>query len=340
MNYRKLASIQRIAEIKPIEGADFICAYRINGWFVIDKINKYNVNDLVVYLEIDSWSPYSLTPFLTKEGKEPRMYNGIQGERLRSKKMKGIVSQGLILPIPDDTIKGAGVLIAEGLDLTDHLGIAKYEPPAEFMAANAKGLFPSFIPKTNQERVQNLTKELEGWTTDGSLWEKTEKLHGTSFTAYISGCYSGVCSRNLELKIDDENTYNAIEKKYRVLELIKSTGLNLAIQGEIIGSNICGNMYNLSEHRLYVFDVFDIDKQEYYLPEARWKLCSDLGLPHVPLLGFGSLVGDSKYLLEDADGMSSINSKSIREGFVLKHMSDPMVSFKVVSNSFLLKHEG
>ena len=96
---RKLATIQRIAEIKEIEGADKICSYGILGWYVTDQIGKYKVGDLVVYVEADAFVPNSLAPFLTKEGKEPKVFNGVLGERLRTVKLRGVLSQGLLLPI-------------------------------------------------------------------------------------------------------------------------------------------------------------------------------------------------------------------------------------------------
>lgn len=96
---RKLATIQRIAEIKPIEGADKICSYGILGWYVTDQIGKYKVGDLVVYVEADSFVPNSLAPFLTKEGKEPKVFNGVLGERLRTQKFRKQISQGLLLPL-------------------------------------------------------------------------------------------------------------------------------------------------------------------------------------------------------------------------------------------------
>lgn len=95
---RKLASIQRIEEIKPIEGADAIEAFRVLGWWVVDKKDAHKVGDLVVYLSLDSWVPHELAPFLSK-GSVPREYNGVRGERLRTVKLRGTTSQGLLLKV-------------------------------------------------------------------------------------------------------------------------------------------------------------------------------------------------------------------------------------------------
>lgn len=335
MTERKLATIRKISDIKPIPDAEFICTYFVDGWTIVDSVGKYKVGQLIVMLEIDSWVPTELAPFLSK-GKEPKEYMGIKGERLRTVKLKKQISQGLILPVSDDTIKGAGVLFAEGLDVTDHLGIIKWNPPEEFMPANAKGNFPSFIPKTDQERVQNIRRDIERYQEQNMKFEKTEKLDGSSITCYVNGEDSGVCSRNLDLKDDVDNTWWKLAIKHDVIAKIKSTGRNLAVQGEIYGSGINGNLYNLDDQRLAVFDIYDIDNKCYLIPEQRWKLVEDLGLPHVPLKGFGDLVGTVADLLEDADGMSSINPQCIREGYVFKSMTDPNISFKVISNSYLI----
>lgn len=195
--------------------------------------------------------------------------------------------------------------------------------------------------------IQNIQHDFLKYQEQGMLFERTEKLHGTSVTFYVNSESSGVCSRNLDLK-EEDNTYWNCEKKYNVINKIKSTGRNLAIQGEIYGSFISGNMYKLNDQRLAVFDIFDIDTQTYLLPEERWKLVAELDLPHVPLIGFGALVGSPSDFLTYAEGNSTINpffihdtssNKQIREGDVYKSMTDSTISFKVVSNQYLLRHE-
>jgi len=119
---RKLATIRTISEIIPIEGADSICQYKVDGWKVVDSIGKYNVGSLVCFLEIDSWVPTQLAPFLSK-GKEPREYNGVKGERLHTVKLRGAISQGLLLEPTEEMITCA----EENLDAW--LGITKWERP-------------------------------------------------------------------------------------------------------------------------------------------------------------------------------------------------------------------
>jgi len=336
MTERKLASIQRIAEVKDIPDADLIQAYRVGGWWVVSKKGEFVVGELVTYLEIDSWVPNELATFLSK-GKEPKKYMGIKGERLRTVKLKKQISQGLILPLSNYVLDNMELI--EGLDITHNLGIMKWEAPEEFIPANTKGNFPSFIPKTDQERIQNLSHEVNTWLIDSSIWQKTEKLDGSSMTVFVNADHSGVCSRNLELLEDENNTYWKMTKKYKLLEAIRSTGRNLAFQGEIYGTSINGNLYSLDDQRFALYSIYDIDQQVYLAPEEAYNLSLSLGVPHVPHEGIkqlGNGFNSLNDIIQDADGFSAINPKSIREGYVYKNVTTNE-SFKVVSSSYLLK---
>jgi hypothetical protein len=152
MTERKMATIRSIDGIKPIPDADRICAYQIGGWWIVDAIGAYNLCDLVVYCEIDSWIPTTIAPFLSK-GKEPRMFEGISGERLRTVKLRKQISQGLILPLSVFSDADACQFFEVGQDVSEMLGIIKYEAPISAqLRGMVKGNFPSFIPKTDEER--------------------------------------------------------------------------------------------------------------------------------------------------------------------------------------------
>ena len=333
---RKLATIQRIAEVKDIPDADLIQAYRVGGWWIVSKKGEFAVNELVTYLEIDSFVPTELAPFLSK-GKEPKEYMGVQGERLRTVKLKRQVSQGLILPLSEYILDN--VELIEGHDVTEILGVIKWEAPEEFIPANAKGNFPSFIPKTDQQRVQNLSLEFSQWLTDGSVWQKTEKIDGSSMTVFVNGDNSGVCSRNLELLEDENNTYWKMTKKYKLIETLRSTGRNLAFQGEIYGMGINGNLYGLDDQRFALYAIYDIDAQCYLPPDQACRTALVLGVPHVPHLGnmrLGEFYGTMQELIDDADGTSCINTKAIREGYVYKNL-ETNESFKAIGSSYLIK---
>lgn len=340
---RKLASVQRVLSIKDIEGADFICAYQINGWYVVDQKGKYNIGDLVIYVEVDSFVPNLVAPFLSK-GKEPKSYDGIIGERLRTIKLKKQVSQGLLLSI-EHCISMCGCFSAleEGTDVTEWLDIVKYEPPIPAqLAGMARGLFPSCIPKTDQMRIQNIYREFDSYMSDS--YEITEKLHGSSCTFFLdsSGEFH-VCSRNLDLKQDENNSFWKAAIKYNVESKMREANLlGFALQGELIGEGICGNQYGVTLD-FYLFDVFDSNEQCYLSSGARYTIQNLVGVKHTPILNLHAIIQEGssvESLLIDADGTSLVGqNKSNREGFVYKSLTNPSKSFKVVSNKWLLKNE-
>jgi RNA ligase (TIGR02306 family) len=361
---RKLASIQRIEEVRDIEGADAIQAYRVLGWWVVDKKSAHQVGDLVVYLSLDSWVPHELAPFLSK-GQEPRVYNGVKGERLRTIKLRGAVSQGLLLSLRDPVVYKA--LLGsndwyEGQDHTEQLGIQKWEAPIPAqLQGQAAGMFPtSLVPKTDQERIQNCFGEIQKrakrfatekvWNVETQTleehpvivpedfkeptYEVTMKLDGSSCTIFRWEGELRVASRNLELKINDENANNTfVAMALKIGDKIKD---GFAFQGEICGPQIQGNREGFKEHRFFVFDIFDIQKHEYVEPDIRRHFCEREQLDHVPVLGEVWVAPNS---VEEGLAMAegpSINHK-IREGLVWKCNEDPSFSFKTISNLYLLQ---
>lgn len=348
MSERKLATVRKIAEVGLIEGADKICAYRVDGWWVVDSIDKYKVNDIVIYAEPDSWVPHSIAPFLTKAGHLPKTYNNVEGERLRTIKLRGQISQGLILPyntlfdFPEwRCMAGAPQEFVEGADVSKILNIQKWEPPQEFRAANAKGSFPHFIPKTDCERVQNLSRQVQQWAEDEVVFQKSEKLDGSSMTLFYKDGEVGCCSRNLELKDDGTSTFWETAKAEKLVEKLIALGKNIALQGELLGGQIQGNAYKINGFKFFLYDVFDIDKQEYLRPDVVEQFAEAQGISHVPIIGYVTLPKEDivQTLLKDADGKSEIGSKPKREGFVYKSMKDTSISAKCISNSWLLVNE-
>ncbi len=339
MTKRKLATVRKIAAIEPIEGADAIEVAVVDGWKVVVKKGEFAVDSLAVYIEIDSWVPTELAPFLSK-GKEPREYEGVKGERLRTVKLRGQLSQGLLLPIPEDTIKGAGSLIAEGLDLTDHLGIIKWERPMNAqLAGMARGNFPALVPKTDQERIQNLTRSFEQYQQD--TWSITEKLDGSSCTFYLDDeDVFHVCSRNLDLKEDEANSFWKVARKFQIEDIMRRNFMKgMAIQGEMIGEGIQGNQYK-TQLDFYVYDMYNTHTGQYILPNQLKAACEKLGLKHVPILCENTEIKDHtiQSLLQYAEGKSVLNG-SIREGLVYKSNTVHDRSFKCINNSWLLKNE-
>ena len=337
MTERKMATIRQINEINPINGADAIEVATIDGWKVVIKKGEFKVNDYIVYCEIDSWIPNELAPFLSK-GKEPREYNGVKGERLRTVKLRGQVSQGLVLDRYTVLDKIGQIYV--GQDVSELLNIQKYEPPIPAcLAGLIKGNFPSFIPKTDQERIQNLKKEFESYKD--YKWEVTEKLDGSSCTMYLNDGVFGVCSRNLDLKYDEGNTFWKMAIAYDVEEKLKDFGKNIAIQGEVIGEGIQGNPYKIKGQKFFVYDIYDINEGEYLDAQTREETVAILDLKHVPVFGMLNKIPvdfSIDTLLELAENKSELNPNTEREGLVFKCYNDTSISFKVISNKFLFKY--
>lgn len=340
MSERKLATIRKISDIKLIPNADSICGYLIDGWIVVDSIGKYEKDELVVFLEVDSFVPHELAPFLSK-GKEPREFEGVKGERLRTVKLRGQLSQGLLLPysiLPKGSLGyefGSGV---EGEDITEVLGILKWERPMNAqLAGMARGNFPTLVPKTDQPRIQNLTREFADYQQD--TWSITEKLDGSSCTFYLDDeDVFHVCSRNLDLKEDEANSFWKVARKFDIEGIMRRNFLKgMAIQGEMIGEGIQGNQYKVSLD-FYVFDMYNVHTGQYLLPVQLKAACEKLGLKHVPILSEDISIHASSIqsILDFAEGNSILNGSN-REGVVFKSNSLHDRSFKCVSNSWLLK---
>lgn len=350
---RKMASVQKVREILPHNNADALEIAMINDWQVVVKKGEFEKDQLVVYFEVDSWIPNELAPFLSR-GKEPREYEGVKGERLRTAKMRGEISQGLVLPIEVGIggflyVKGEnGVeVIQEGDDVSEILNVKKWEPviPA-CLRGRVKGNFPIDIPKTDQERIQNLSKHFD--RIKKTSWEVTEKLHGGSCTFYLdSEDVFHVCSRNLDLEYEENNAYWKAAILYNVESMMKSNNMQgYAVQGELIGEGINGNQYGIKGIDFFVFDVFNANEKRYLNPYERYDIVHDLRLRHVPVINVNETItcDTIQELLLLVQGRKSYLNDSNMEGYVFKtkaKVSDnrDVSSFKVISNTWLLKNE-
>lgn len=339
---RKLASIRRIVEIKPIEGADAIEAVRVDGWWCVSKKNQFKVNDMCVYFEVDSFLPVRPEfEFLRKACFKSTRHLG-DGFRLKTIRLKGQISQGLVLPLKDFlSLEGCEEPYV-GYDMSDALGVKKWEVPlSPQLAGVAKGNFPSFIRKTDQERIQNCYSDLVETHKD-AMFEATLKLDGSSMTVYFNDGQFGVCSRNLELKETEDNTFWKVARKLNLEAAMRSYGKNIALQGELMGPGIQGNREGLPDHDFYLFDVWNIDQMQYMSPMETDDVCSDLEdlgakMSKVPFLGVDVPLSLSLEQLIAASEIKSLNH-DVAEGIVYRSM-DGTVSFKVINNKFLLQEK-
>lgn len=338
---RKLASIRRIKNIEEIPHADKIELAKVDGWkVVVAKDVGHKVGDLVIYCEIDSFLPIKEEFEFLRKSSYKKMSDGTEGFRLKTIKLRGQISQGLILPLKELQLPNKE-LLEVGMDVSKELGIVKYEPPipAE-LAGKVKGLFPSFIPKTDEERIQNFTNEYDGWRLQSKhQFYETEKLDGSSSTFYINNGEFGVCSRNLELLETEGNTFWKVARELDLENKMKSLGRNIALQGELIGEGIQGNPYKIKGQTVKFYTGFEIDKFE-RLPLSEFiSLISSLDLQSVPILNDRFLLPETiDEMLLHAEAKSVLNPDTEREGVVVRSI-DGTISFKAISNKFLLNEK-
>lgn len=333
---RKLATIRLIAEIKEIPDADTIEAVRVDGWWCVVKKNEFKINDLCVYFEVDSFLPVRPEfEFLRKSCFRSTMNLG-DGFRLKTIRMKKQISQGLIISLSILDEYDIDSLI-EYLDVTEIFGVKKWEIPISAQLSGiAKGDFPSFIRKTDQERIQNLYFDLVKTHKD-VVFERTLKLDGSSMTVYFNNGQFGVCSRNLELKEREENTYWKVARELNLEEKLRKYGKNIALQGELMGPGIQGNRECLTNHEFLLFDIWNIDDNKYMSERERSLLCEVLKIRQIDLIDY---VYPFEKTLEELIEMSDRKSifNDIAEGIVYKSM-DGTTSFKVINNKFLLREK-
>lgn len=238
MAERALAHIEKVHNIRPIEGADFIEAISVLGWNLVASKGEFQEGDLCVYIEIDSKvdTTKPVFEFMTKnDGK------------VKTRKFKGMISQGLALALNKFDVDLSKY--KEGDDVTKLLGITKIQTNEEKRLAResedprlnrvrsrykkflkskfgkwvmrhkfTRNIFlrffggkkvkrkawPDFITKTDETRIENIPQQLQ----DKKPLQVTEKLDGTSTTFFIKKTKKnkyefGVCSRNVR-QLDKE----------------------------------------------------------------------------------------------------------------------------------------
>lgn len=363
---RKLASIQQVTNIRPIEGKDRIVQCNVLGWNLIIKKDEFQEGDKAVYLEIDSQLPEKPEfEFL-----RPKKF------RIRTMKMAGVRSEGICFPL---TILPAREKPYEiGEDVTELMGVTKYEPPEDEdlpqdephektfweklplmryrwyrrlfgRTKKSKRGWPEQIPVTDETRIQSCPFVLNDKATK---WLATEKIDGTSASYLLLRHHHRirpdtfefvVCSRKLRLSRDNSH-YWQIADRYHIEDILRKLigGHNwVAIQGEIIGPKIQKNKYKFTEPDLFVFNLMYPDDRTGFWRrqssvDAAVKL-KNLGLNFVPIVDTELTLPDTvDEVLAMAHSPSRIGD-TIREGLVFRSM-DGQKSFKAVDPDFLIKY--
>lgn len=373
---RKLAHIEKIEWKRPIEGADRIELVGVLGWQCISKKNEFQVGDLCVYIEIDSVVDKKNPDFVFLE---KRNY------RIRTMKMKGVISQGIVFPLSilprKQWVVGDDVTsLLKITEVEDELPKQKAEGNLESLRQRYKALyknkvfrrlmrcrwfkvialkfltprkkqrdFPDWIVKTDETRLQNMPAVLEEYK--GVPMIVTEKLDGTSTSFGLKKekrkKYDfAICSRNVRQEdlnrksSHADSVYHVIAGRYdieNVLTKILSdyNATTVVLQGETIGEAIQKNKYGLQGVDFYAFNLV-IDGERVDSQKAA-DIVGAYGVKWVPILSTSfTLLPSVDEMITYADGQSTI-ADTLREGLVIRD-HDNTVSFKCISNKFLLKH--
>ena len=341
MAERKLATTARIVSITSIEGADAIETARVRGWDVVVGKGQYSPGDLVVFFEIDTALPLS-NPAFTKFGERSKktLPDGTEAHVLRTIKLRGQISQGLIMSIvelqlPDDvtTILGND----EDVDLTDILNLQKWEPPVPGGSSPAKGTFlTQYASKTDSERVQNINDRTWAEIQERE-WIATEKVDGSSLTMIkdVDG-NPRVCSRNWE--VSEGGVHFTTAHKTGFFDLMPN---GMVVQGEIVGPGVQNNPLKLNETRLLIFDVWQDRK---VIPVEDWP---EWAKPHaVPIYTELQLPATQDEAVAQADKIKSLVNPAVQAEGIVWHTADgtevPRLgrsTWKAINNSYLTKQK-
>ena len=332
---RSLVTIQKVKKIGAIPDSDFLEIAHIMGWQCVVKKGEFKEGDLGVYYEVDSFLPLDdRYEFLRSSSYRENKDNGI-GFRIRTVKLRGQLSQGLILPLEKfPELEGC----SEGMDVTEKLNVKKWYIPE---TSNPGGIIigerPYGIPASDEIRLQSALELLD--ELKGKPYYITTKMDGTSGIVYYIDGKIGCCSRNKEIKDEEAALYWMPVYKYGLKEKLAQLGKNIVLTGEICGPGIQKNKLRLNELEWYVFDVKDWDSKKYLPYDQACKMCADLGLSTVPLEERGEHFDYSlEQLLEKAKG--KYPSGLDKEGIVVRDaMSPKVISFKVLNNDALLKEK-
>ena len=345
---RKLASVQRIWNIEPIEGADRIELAHVLGWQCVVNKGQFQPMDLAVYFEVDSFLPIAPEyEFLRASSYRKTDIMG-EGFRLRTMKFRGQISQGLLLPvaafpeIPSD--------VELGTDVTEQLGIRKWEIEERITTGGTMiGTLPYDVPHTDETRVQAEPDLIQDFS--GLEYYISTKMDGSSHSVSVDENGFHVTGHNYEYKDDGNSPFYELVKSVGLQQKMESfaveNGLKaFTIQGELCAPGIQKNRLKLTKPEWYVFTIRENGKRAGL--ERMLEICDRLQLNRVPIEEVGiDLPG--KYptvdaLLERADGNYPNGGK--KEGIVIRP-TEPVycericaeLSMKVVSNKYLLKNE-
>lgn len=319
-------TIETIKTIEPIEGADRIQKATLDGptfQFVIAK-DAFAVGEKVLYFPIDSIIPEELAKTLGVFGK----LAGKAKDRVKTVKLRGVLSQGVIGPIK----------IIDSLEdktpekITEFLNVKKYEPPAILeKGANLRQL-PCGLNVYDIEGCERNMDIVD--LLKLKLCYITEKVEGSNFSITYDGTKVWVNQRRHTIEqIEGEalHTWWKVAIESGMVEAVKdlyarNQNIVATIYGEMVGPGIQGNIYKLPSHKVFVFDIKigDCWMSAYPFKQnvARYGLTP---APEIATVELGSFLSSYKSIVEASHGKSLIYPGTLREGIVIKPVFEEIV---------------
>jgi len=336
----KVATIEEIADVIPHPNADALELAKIKGWQVCIKKGEFKKGDLCIYICVDS----------VLEDKSVYEFLRNKNFRIRTVKLRGQISQGIAFPM--SMFKSLGhdtVVFTEpnvvGSDVSHYVYAKHYEKPLSAqLSGQVYGLMPSYLRKTDEDNIKNNPEILQELA--GKSYYITMKVDGSSGTYFYKDDVGfGVCSRNYQLKDDDKNSFWQIARKYDLENKLKSSGRNLAIQGEVYGPGIQGNLLGVKEIEFRAFNLFDIDNHKYLDWKELQAFCFNNHIPIVDTINTGQSFNKTLSELQEFANNLKYNNGNLAEGIVIRPTEDTYsetlkgrLSGKIISEPFELKY--
>lgn len=341
---RKLASVQRVNKIEAIPDADLIESVGVLGWHCVASKGDFHVGDLCVYFEIDSFLPIRPEFEILRSNSYKNSPLLGEGFRIKTKTFRGTLSQGFICKID---ILGKGDF-KEGDDVTSHLGVREWErEESDTGDGTAIADLPAFLKQTVEYRIQSYPEALN------VLYQKpyyiTNKFDGKSTTVARKDDEYRLFGHEVELKLETYKYKDVIESVMAKLKNYKAIH-NVAIEGELCGPGIQQNRVGLKKVEFFAFRIMDIDNRRWLPFKEFIKICTELEIKTVEVVEVGESFPYTTMneLIKKADGYYACTRRR-REGIVVCSQDmlpcdvfesrGERLSFKVISNKYLLKNE-
>jgi RNA ligase (TIGR02306 family) len=333
MNFRmKIASIERITAVQPHPNADRLDLISVLGYQCVAARASFSPNELIVFIQPDSVLP--------NDQAWAETYLKYARPRVCAMKIRNQWSQGLIVPLTANERE-----LKEGDDVADRLHITHYQANVTQDPSSIIGPLPLNIPKTDEERVENLTADQLPWNT---LVDVTQKIDGTSCSIYYDRSTKrlGVCGRNHEYDRNKSNQFSYIVNKYDLDTILprfcEENQCSVVLRGEMFGGGIQKKSHNPHAAQALQWAMFSVYLLANDGNQGRYarrntdgvlysiRLAEHLHLPHVPIVE--RQVPLTKELI---DRFAYKVNLSFGEGVVIQHDHG---SLKIINKNYDVKN--